>query len=92
MLNVKQIIEAWIISYKPSDEQRNLAELRGEICDKCDSKLPKNKLFNMPVCKECGCPIGKKIFTNEYNPCPLSKWDETDAEFFGKKKIKNTLL
>lgn len=92
MLNFKQIIEAWTISFKPTDEQRKLAELRGSVCDDCDSKLERNILFNMPVCKECGCPIGKKIFTNEFNPCPLGKWKEIDIEYFGKSKSKDTLL
>ena len=92
MLNFKQIIEAWIIASKPTPVQLELAETRGKICDECPSKLEKNLLFNSPVCKECGCPIGKKIFTNEYDPCPLNKWSEIDKEYFGERKGKNTLL
>lgn len=92
MLNFKQIIEAWTISFKPTDEQRKLAEMRGAVCDTCESKLPKGRVFNVPICKECGCPIGKKIFTNEFNPCPLGKWKDIDKEYFGDVKSKNTLL
>ena len=95
-MNFKEIIEAWTISFKPSPEQKLLAEKRGEICDECPSKIPNNKLFKFPVCKECGCPIGKKIFTNEINPCPLKKWEDIDVEYFNKfnknKSKKNKLL
>ena len=39
------------------------------------------------VCGECGCPIAKKIFTNDYNPCPLKKWEEVDAEYAYQEKL-----
>jgi hypothetical protein len=64
-MNVKQIIEAWIISFNPTSQQRELAEIRGKVCDECPSKI---MVINMATCKECGCPIGKKIFTNDFNP------------------------
>ena len=85
-MNVKEIIEAWSISYNPTPEQKVLANLRGDICDECPSKKMK---LRIPHCKECGCPISKKIFTNSYNPCPLLKWGEIDKPNF---KYKKTLL
>ena len=81
-MNFKQIIEAWIISFNPTSQEKELAEARGKICDECPSKA---FILNVAGCKECGCPIGKKIFTNDYNPCPLSKWEEIDKPFFKRK-------
>jgi len=93
MLNFKQIIEAWIIAGNPTEAQRQLAEVRGAICDECPSKksLFENKKWS-EVCSECGCPIAKKIFTNDYNPCPLKKWEEVDTPFYPNTKKKKTLF
>jgi hypothetical protein len=29
-------------------------------------------------CDECGCPIGKKIFTPLMGQCDLHKWDKVE--------------
>jgi hypothetical protein len=29
-------------------------------------------------CAECGCPIGKKIFTPTMGSCDLHKWDKVE--------------
>lgn len=91
MMNFKEIISAWIISFDPTDREMALAEARGKICDACEYKV-KIKMLQMPVCKECGCPIGKKIFTNSFDPCGLHKWSEIDKEYFGATKTEKTLL
>ena len=92
-MNFKQIIEAWIIAGNPTDAQRVLAEERGKICDECPSKkVITEKLDIATVCGECGCPIAKKIFTNDYNPCPLKKWEQVDAEYYPNTKKKKTLF
>jgi len=88
-MNFKEIIEAWIISYRPTKEELELAEARGKVCDQCASKI---KIVKMPLCKECGCPIGKKIFTNNYDPCPLHKWHEIDKPYFPEIKQKKTII
>ncbi len=85
---VKDIIEAWLIANNPTESQRILAEFRGKICDDCSSK----KMFLIPYCSECNCPIGKKIFTNNFNPCPLKKWEYIDKNYFNPTKEKKTLL
>lgn len=82
-MNFKEILRAWIISFNPNEAEKQIAELRYEICDKCPSR---NGIFGVAVCKECGCPIAKKIFTNTYNPCPLGKWGETDTPYIKKEK------
>ena len=79
-LNFKKIFNAWIASYNPTSEQKLLAEKRNEVCEMCPSrKVLTNKLKLGVVCGECGCPITKKIFSNDFNDCPLKKWDEVDT-------------
>jgi hypothetical protein len=85
-MNIKEIIEAWSIANNPTPSQKTLAELRGEVCENCPAKKTKLKIA---ICKECGCPISKKVFTNNYNPCPLKKWEEIDKPYF---KSKPTLI
>ena len=93
MINIKQIIEAWAIAVSPDDKQKELAEKRADICDNCPSKkyLLKDNKWGA-YCNECGCPIGKKIYTNEYDACPLHKWIDIDAPYFEKRKSTKTLF
>lgn len=83
MENLFTIIEAWKIANKPTQKQSELAQLRAEICNTCPSKKEflKEKKWTA-VCTECGCPISKKVFTNQQNPCPLEKWKEVDKSYF----------
>ena len=43
-------------------------------------------------CKECGCPIKKKVFSDDFNDCPLGKWEEVDSEYFPPRKKVTTLF
>jgi hypothetical protein len=93
-LNFKKIYSAWIIAYNPNPSQKLLAEKRNEICESCPSrKVLTNKLKLGVVCGECGCPISKKIFSNDFNDCPLKKWEEVDTTYqtFKPKSIKSLL-
>lgn len=72
MVNIKEIFKAWQISFDPNDQQAALAAKRLLICQDCKHKV-KNRL-GIVVCIECGCPINKKVYSTENNPCPLSKW------------------
>jgi len=74
MASVKQILEAWAVSFNPSDKQAEIAAKRLEVCDGCENKL-KNR-FGVFVCIECGCVLSKKAFTQAHNPCPIGKWDQ----------------
>ena len=85
-MNIKEIIEAWAIANNPTPPQKKLANLRGEVCEVCPSK---KKKLTVTICKECGCPVSKKVFTNSFNPCPLKKWEEVDKPFF---KSERTLI
>lgn len=84
-MDIIKIIEAWGISFNPSDEQKKQARDRLEVCLTC----PSRKVMIFDICSECGCPISKKIFTNQYGACPLSKWESVDSL---SEKKKKTLL
>jgi hypothetical protein len=86
-MNIKEIIEAWIISHSPTEKQKILAEKRAEVCKEC----PHRKDVLVSICGLCGCPISKKIFTNDYNPCPDKKWKEVDDIYFEKKENKTLI-
>lgn len=86
--NIKKIIEAWIISFNPTEKEKELAEKRANICKECPSQKFK---LGVPVCGECGCPIAKKIFTNEPDACDLHKWKEIDEGYFVVKKDKTLI-
>jgi len=88
-MNFKEIIEAWKISFNPTDKEVELAEARIKICDNCEYNIP---ILTVQVCKGCGCPIGKKIFTNSFDPCPLRKWKEIDQPYFDPIKTDKTIL
>lgn len=87
-MNFKEIFKAWVISFNPTEEQLKMAEERHNICNDCPSKS--TILFD--ICTECGCPIGKKIFTSEFNACPLKKWEDVDSIYYPKQKTKKTML
>jgi hypothetical protein len=90
-LDIKEIVSAWMISFNPSEEEKVLAEKRYEVCSGCD-KRGLNKL-GIEVCKACGCPLSKKIFTlKDQESCPLKKWDNVNQEFRKIKTSKYKLL
>ena len=92
-MNFKTILDAWIIANNPTEQQQKLADARLEICESCPSKTEIVKRLKMAVvCRECGCPIIKKIYTNIHNACPLQKWEDVDNEYFPTQKHKPTLL
>jgi hypothetical protein len=92
MSNIKEIIDAWIISFNPTKNQLNKAIDRGKICDSCPSKKVIVKSIKLAtICGECGCPIQKKIFSVDLNPCPLKKWEEVDKKYVVVPKKNKTL-
>jgi hypothetical protein len=92
-MNFKTIIQSWIISYSPSEKQLELAEKRHLICNTCPyKKTITEKLKIGIICGECGCPITKKIFSPNFNECPLEKWKDVDLEYFPQRKILKTLF
>ena len=71
------IIRAWWIASNPTPAQSQLAQNRLKICNGCDSMV-ESVVFKFK-CKECGCPIGKKIFTDKMGTCDLHKWDKVEG-------------
>ena len=87
-MNFAEIVNAWIISFNPNEDQKILALNRSNICDTCEYK---KYVIKKPICSACGCPISKKIFSEEQNPCPKKKWKEVDSKYFSEKKQKNII-
>jgi hypothetical protein len=89
MNKIKEIAQAWITSFNPTEDQKELANGRYEICLKCEFYGESRPVTGDEYCKKCLCPIQKKIFTQKINDsCPLNKWDTVESEF-RKNKIKN---
>jgi hypothetical protein len=76
MSNLIDIAKAWWIAANPTPEQSILANKRLEICKGCSSM--EDSIVFVKKCGECGCPIGKKIFTNRMGTCDLHKWDTVE--------------
>jgi hypothetical protein len=94
-LDVKKIVNAWITSFNPNEDEKKLAQDRYSICLSCEYR-GKN-IVSLEVCKKCGCPLSKKIFTNvdvksKMTSCPLGKWDELDKKFKESKNQKYKLI
>lgn len=75
--NVIDIFKAWWIAENPTKEQSQLAQKRLGICSECPSMV-KSVVFKFK-CNECGCPIGKKIFTDVMGTCDLKKWNKIEG-------------
>lgn len=88
-MNAGEIIKAWITSFNPNEAEEKMAIGRKAICKECPSRkeILKKRGWTS-ICKECGCPISKKIYSKTYNPCPLGKWDKVDNLFFEDKIIE----
>ena len=72
------IAAAWIIAKNPTESQKLLAQGRWNICVQCDEFREKRPITGEPFCNDCGCPLNKKIFSKNYNECPLKKWKDID--------------
>lgn len=91
----KEIVDAWKISYNPTEIQLSIANDRLEICDGCEHNTEvKLGITTFNKCDACGCPISKKIFTSTFNPCPKGKWKDVDFKYdeLIKPKQNNTLI
>jgi hypothetical protein len=85
-IDIKKIIKAWKISFNPTESQRNLAEERLAVCLKCN----KYGDYKIPICTVCSCPISKKIYSDNYDECPLSKWRDIEDNYLDSSKIKKS--
>ena len=46
------------------------------ICNGCEHRKQNTTLIDFYYCDLCGCPLNKKIFAQDKNSCPKSKWDK----------------
>lgn len=91
-LDLKKIFTAWVISVNPTSKQKELAEKRFGICKTCPSKIEtiQNQEWSFR-CGDCGCPLKKKIFSDEYDSCPNHKWIDVENDYFEIKKEKTLI-
>jgi hypothetical protein len=76
MNKISEIFRSWVIAENPTKEQADLASKRLAICNTCDSMV--DSVVFTKKCAECGCPIGKKIFTPLMGQCDLHKWNKVE--------------
>jgi hypothetical protein len=90
MNKISEIIGAWITSFNPTSEQRELAEKRYEICLGCEYYGKSRPVTGDEYCKKCLCPIQKKVYTQKINDtCPMGKWRDVESEFRNDKLKKH---
>lgn len=71
-MDLVNIARSWMIARNPNDDQKAAAESRISICNKCDFS---QKVLGAEICKKCGCPLSKKIFSPKGpGECPEGKW------------------
>lgn len=95
MIDYKEIFEAWKTSLKPTLKREELAQKRLNICLGCDFRKEIFKGVRWSTyCGDCGCPLNKKVFSKNYNPCTQKKWGEVDSEYMEivLTKDKNSLI
>jgi hypothetical protein len=72
----KEIANAWITAANPTPEEKFIAAHRASICNGCEHRKQNTTLIDFYYCDLCGCPLNKKIFAQDKNSCPKSKWDK----------------
>ena len=73
MNKVQEILLSYMAFFNPTEEQKEVAEKRLEICHSCDKWV--QGVFDH--CSVCGCSTKAKVFSPKgANACPESKWIE----------------
>ncbi len=80
MNKIVEIFKAWGIAFNPNDLQVELAGMRMEICDNCDSKRTSPIIH----CGECGCALKGKIYSPVIGACPKGKWTAVEMQWTNK--------
>ena len=86
---ITTIAEAWIVAAKPQVWQKELANDRYNICLDCEHYRKSRPVTNDEYCNDCGCPISKKIFSQQFRECPQNKWEPVEIEYKNKLHKKN---
>ena len=83
---ISEIAKAWIVAANPNPLQKELAEKRYTLCKGCEHFGQSHPILGYEYCKPCGCPISKKIFSQELDACPEHIWLEIEKPYFKSKK------
>lgn len=93
---IKEIFNAWRISYDPTKAQAELAAERIQICDECEHKetIEIGNVDLLTRCNLCGCTLKLKIYTEKtYQDaeisCPLMKWVIPENSYLQKKNAND---
>jgi len=80
MNKFEEILKAWVIKWKPSQSERELALKRLKICSTCSYRrqIIEDVDFSV-ICGECGCPLEAKIHSPKKGACGIGKWDVVDG-------------
>ncbi len=92
-VNLLEIVNAWVIAANPNETQAQLAKERFDVCSTCDfrKEFIQNKEWST-ICGPCGCPIKKKIFTDQMGSCPEKKWNILEENYKSILKQKGRTL
>jgi hypothetical protein len=93
--NYKEIFDAWVISKNPTELQKSMANDRLDVCKTCEYRKETLKGHKWStICKLCGCPLSKKVFSPMFNPCPKRKWEDIDSKYIERipTKSKDTII
>ena len=72
MNKVKEIILSFATAMNPSEEQKEIAEIRLKTCMGCEFWVD----AVVSYCSECGCSTKGKVFSpKNLNACPKLKWE-----------------
>jgi hypothetical protein len=73
MNKIKEIVLSYAAMVNPTDEQKEIAEIRLATCMVCEHW--KENALGIEYCGKCGCATKAKIFTPKgLEACPLKKW------------------
>jgi hypothetical protein len=74
MNKIQEIIISYATKINPTDEQKELAEKRLEICMNCEEWV---QSAIRDYCGKCGCTTSAKVFSPRgASACPMAKWKE----------------
>lgn len=74
MNKIKEIILSYAAAVNPTEEQKELAEIRIATCMECE--MWKENSMGIAYCSKCGCATKGKVFTPRgAGACPLGKWN-----------------
>jgi hypothetical protein len=73
MNKIKEIIVAWSTAINPTEEQKEIAEIRLKTCMNCEFWA--ENAIGIEYCSKCGCATKGKVFSPKgLEACPMGKW------------------